>query len=100
MGFELRSASVLGFEEWIQLVDAGGDEPALWVKQAGLLSDSTREGEYLFNVRVSNDNNTDVYFSNFIVHLYRCYTENCANCSFGTVDTEVCYACKAGYWGN
>lgn len=61
------------------------------------MGEGSQEDQYLFNVKVSNDNSSEVFFSNFVVHIYKCYTANCTNCSFGTVDTEVCYTCQSGY---
>jgi hypothetical protein len=78
-------------------VDNSTSNPKLWVRSNGQVPSGYRETKHTFNIQVKNSANSNVYYSNFHLYLYQCLMENCMNCTFGTVDTEVCYECQPGY---
>ena len=93
---ELRSAELDDFSDWIELIDGTSDDPMLWIDSDGRLSDSQLEKKYTFNIKVKTDDEENNY-SNYHIYIYKCLKDNCMNCTFGTLDTEVCHECEAGY---
>ena len=93
---ELRSAELDDFADWIELIDGTSDNPMLWIDSSDRLTDSQLEKKFTFNIKVKTDDEENNY-SNYHIYIYKCLKDNCMNCTFGTLDTEVCYECESGY---